>query len=66
MKSDLVAVAPPAGVATLTLAGVPLSQWVLIMTLIYTVILCLKNLPGALVVIVRACRWLKERYEQSK
>lgn len=65
MNHELVAAAPPVGVATLTFAGVALSQWVLIATLVYTVILILKHIPGAIVSIRRGLRWLKEHHDKS-
>ena len=65
MTHDLIAAAPPVGVATLTFAGVALSQWVLIATLVYTVILIVKHVPGAIAAIRRGLRWLKERHDKS-
>jgi Phage holin T7 family, holin superfamily II len=65
MKTDLIAAAPPVGVTTLSLFGVPLAQWVLVLTAVYTVLLIVKTLPGAVVAVRRGYRWLKERYEQS-
>lgn len=66
MKSDALMAAPPVGVGAMTLLGVALSQWVLILTAVYTILLIVKTLPGALIAIRRGYRWAKERYEQSK
>jgi hypothetical protein len=66
MKTDLIAAAPPLGVTTLTIAGIALSQWVLVLTAVYTVVLIVKNIPGAVIAIKRGYLWLKEKYEQSK
>ena len=44
-SNEVLAAAPPLSVGTLTLLGVPLDQWVLICTLIYTIFLLIDKAP---------------------
>lgn len=54
---DLMPAAPPVGVAGMTYMGIPLSEWVLILTLVYTGVQIVIVLPKAIAV-VRG--WLKK------
>lgn len=40
LKNELIKLSPPAGVSMTTVLGVPLSDWVYIVTIIYTMINC--------------------------
>ena len=51
---------PTVGVGTLTLWGVALSDWVLIVTLAWTVVLILDKLPSLFAKVVRFKDWLKK------
>lgn len=48
---DLLPTAPPVGVAGMTWMGVPLADWVLILTLVYTCVQILIVLPKAIAVV---------------
>jgi hypothetical protein len=59
--NDAVLAAPPIGVGALTLWGVPLSEWVLICTLFYTILLIIDKLPSAVARVVGWVRKLKDK-----
>jgi hypothetical protein len=40
LKTELLKASPPIGVTATTVAGVPLSEWVYIVTILYTVLQC--------------------------
>lgn len=47
-SNEVLAAAPPLSVGTLTLLGVSLDQWVLVLTLIYTIFLIIDKAPAVL------------------
>lgn len=47
MKQEAISAAPPLGVTTLTFAGLPLQQWVYVVTIVYTLLLIISKLPVA-------------------
>lgn len=51
--------APPITVMGATIAGLPLQEWVLIGTAIYTAMLIIDKLPVVIFRIRQAYRWLK-------
>lgn len=53
---DLLPAAPPVGVTGMTLMGMPLSEWVLILTLVYTAVQIIIVLPKAAAVVRRLLR----------
>lgn len=55
---DAALAAPPVGVGTLTLAGMPLSQWVLILTAVYTIFLIIDKAPAVMRVLQSLCKWV--------
>lgn len=59
---DLVMAAPPVSVGALTLWGLPLSEWVLILTALYTIFLLITKLPLVLRVIWDGWLWIKRRF----
>lgn len=50
---------PPLSVGTLTFMGVTLSEWVLLLTLVYTLFLIIDKLPAVLRVLRDAVRHIK-------
>lgn len=60
-KSEVAQAIPPTGVVGLTLFGMPLSEWVYAVTLIWTVFLIIDKLPTVASRIRSAWRWLKEK-----
>ena len=60
-KYEPVLAAPPVGVAGLSLFGVGLSDWVLLLTLIYTIFLIIDKLPTVIARVVMAYRALRGR-----
>lgn len=68
MKSEsfieAVKAAPPVGVGSLTLMGLPLNEWVLILTLIYTIFLIIDKLPAVWERIAAGYKKLKGRGDE--
>lgn len=63
--TEVVAAVPPLGVGGLSLAGVGLNDWVLILTAIYTVFLIVDKLPTVLQRIRDLLRKIRSRHVQS-
>lgn len=63
MKTDIVTAVPPLGVTTLTFAGLPLQQWVYVVTIVYTLLMIAAKLPVALRAMQGLWRKWKERNE---
>lgn len=61
---DVALAAPPVSIGTLTLCGIPLAQWVLILTAIYTIFLIIDKLPAVWRVFVSIYNWVR-RHDQS-
>lgn len=53
---------PPVGVAGLTVFGVTIADWALILTIIYTVFLLIDKLPTVIRRLAQAWRWAKDKY----
>lgn len=53
---DLLPTAPPVGVAGMTYMGIPLAEWLLILTIVYTVVQIIIALPK-MIAVVRS--WFK-------
>lgn len=67
MNHDAAQAAPPISVAGLALWGVPLSDWVLILTLIYTLFLLIDKAPVIWKRLMDFVDWLHGRdNDQSK
>lgn len=66
MKNELITAAPPLGVTTLTFAGLPLQQWVYVVTIVYTVLLIISKLPIAVRAVESVYKKWREYREQSK
>ena len=66
--NEVVASVPPVTVGGLVFAGMDLSQWVLILTAVYTSILIIKHGPGAVYDFYKGVQklWLKVRRQNSK
>jgi cytochrome c-type biogenesis protein CcmH/NrfF len=60
---DLALAAPSVSVGTLTLWGVPLAQWVLVLTAVYTVFLIIDKLPAVWRVLCALYRWGKKHVQ---
>lgn len=54
--------APPLSVTGLALAGIPLEEWVLLLTLLYTIFLLIDKFPVVLQRLVALGRWVKGLY----
>lgn len=52
---------PPVAVGGLTLFGIALSQWVVILTAIYTIFLIVDKLPTVIERGRQLIRWIKQR-----
>ena len=59
MKSDAIMATPPVGVGVLSLAGIPLAQWVVILTAIYTIFLIIDKLPIVIKRVQQLVAWLR-------
>ena len=63
--TEAIQAAPPVSVVGLSLFGVPLSEWVYVATLIYTVFLIVDKLPVVACRLRQMVRRLKERNVKS-
>lgn len=64
-NNDAVLAAPPIGVGALTLWGVPLNEWVLIGSLIWTVFLIIDKAPTVYIRLRGLARFIKDRRHGS-
>lgn len=58
---DTVMAAPPVSVGALTMWGVPLSEWILLLTAVYTVFLIIDKLPAVLRTLRDGWRFLRRK-----
>ena len=54
--------APPVSVAGLSISGVPLQEWVYIVTIVYTVILIIKSLPEVYKAVARVIQHFRSTH----
>ena len=59
---EMAVATPPVSVTGLTVVGVPLSEWVLFLTAIYTIFLIVDKLPTVAQRILSALTWVKEKF----
>lgn len=58
---EAVKAAPPLGVAGLTIFGVSVADWAMLLTILYTLFLLIDKLPIVLERLRQFRRWLKEK-----
>lgn len=58
--------APPVAVTGLTLFGIPLQEWILMGTGLYTLFLIIDKLPVVIDRFTAFGRWIKEKFNGSK
>ncbi len=58
---------PPVAVGSLVLFGIPLQEWVLLLTAVYTIIMIIRTGPAALAVVADVWRpvWRKVRRQKK-
>lgn len=59
--NEVARAAPPLGVGGLSLYGMPLNEWVLILTAIYTIFLIVDKVPTMVDRLRAFVKWVKER-----
>ena len=65
-SAELTIATPPVAVGGLVFAGMDLSEWVLILTALYTTILIIKNGPGAVLTVYRGVTKLWQKVQRLK
>jgi hypothetical protein len=64
--NEVARAAPPLGVGGLSLYGIPLNEWVLLLTAIYTIFLIVDKFPSVIERIRALVRWVKGRNVKSE
>lgn len=64
--ADTVGGVPPAVVGSFVLFGVPLEQWVLVLTAIYTCIMIIKNIPALCRVLAKGAKVVWQKVQRQK
>lgn len=63
---EVARVAPPAGMAGWTLWGHTPNEWLVLLTIVYTVFLLVDKFPTVCRRLMSAVEWVKEKYGKSK
>lgn len=62
---EAIKAAPPVGVAGLTVFGVAISDWAVVLTILYTSFLLIDKLPTVIDRFRQFTRWLKGRHDRN-
>lgn len=62
---EAIKAAPPVGVAGLTVFGVAISDWAVVLTILYTAFLLIDKLPTVIERFRQFHRWLKGRHDRN-